>query len=441
MVASPHTKKAKNTLLAVSLAVYAFNYTDGLVLALVLQNIKADLHLTDAQLGFVSGLVFATFYAVMGIPIARLADKGNRVAIVAASTAVFGLFMMACGTATTFVQLMLVRIGVALGQAGGSPSTQSLLSDFFSRAERARAYAIYALGSPLSVVLGAFAAGWINQYYGWRATFLILGVPGVVLGLLAWLLLSEPRHLSRAVAHASGGSLVTETRPIDESKRRPSLREVICALATNATFRHLLTANTVLYFCAYGTFQWQPTFFIRTHGLTTGSMGTFELLIWGVIGSLGTYGAGALIHRFIAGDERLQLRWVSASIIVFSALSILVYLSLHRYVALGVLAVAAPFYTGIFGPVFAVNQSVVREDMRATAVALLLFFSVLLGMGLGGLSVGLLSDLLASVYGPDSLRYALIALTPAFIWSATHFWLASRTVAADIERTTLAVAH
>lgn len=437
-----NTPHAKNVVLAVLLPILAFNYTDGQVLALVLQSVKADLHLTDTQLGFLSGLAFATFYAAMGIPIARLADRGNRVAIIAATTAIWSAFAMACGAATNFLQLFLIRIGVAVGEAGCLPPAQSLLADYFPRAERARAFAIYALGSPLSVLLGGFAAGWINEYYGWRKTFVILGLPGVLLGILAWLVLREPRRMAgrslRRIAQREQGesrnSSEAAARASGDQKKHRTLKQVAGVLAKNVTFRHLLIAYTTLNFCAYGTFQWLPSFFIRTHGFTTGELGTWQLIIWAVIGTGATYAGGAVVHRFAPSDERQQLRLISCSLVLFCGLTILVYLSAHRYVAIGILMLAAPFYTGIFGPMLAVNQSVVPEHMRATAVALMLFFANLIGMGLGGFTVGVLSDALAPLYGRDSLRHSLIALSPVWLWCAFQFWKASRTVALDIER-------
>lgn len=436
-----HTARAKSAVLALLLPILAFNYTDGQVLALVLQSVKTDLHLTDTQLGFLSGLAFATFYAAMGIPIARLADRGNRVAIISATTAIWSMFAMACGAATSFLQLFLVRVGVAVGEAGCLPPAQSLLADYFSRAERARAFAIYALGSPLSVVLGGFAAGWINEYFGWRKTFVILGAPGIVLALLAWLLLRDPRRLVQRVPVTESPSQCT-IAPVSEAARagspglpqRRAFMDVARVLARTITFRHLLIAYTALNFCAYGTFQWLPSFFIRTHGMTTGELGTWQLLIWAVVGTCATYAGGAIVHRVAPTDERRQLRLISLSVMVFCALTILVYLASRRYVALGTLMLAAPFYTGIFGPMLAVNQSVVPENMRATAAALTLFFANLIGMGLGGFTVGLLSDALTPAFGHDSLRYSLLVLSPVWLWCAFEFWRASHTVASDIER-------
>jgi len=334
---------------------------------------------------------------------------------------------MACGIVTNFLGLFLVRAGVAVGEAGCIPPAQSLLSDFFPRRERARAFAIYSLGSPLSVIAGGFGAGWLNQYYGWRVTFLVLGCPGLLLAILARVMLHEPRLRARPRVEAS-----TDTH---QNGSRHSFLDVARALAANVTFRHLLFAHTILYFFIYGVvLQWQPTFFIRTHGFATGELGTYQLLSWAVMGGFGTYAGGELIHRYLANDESRQLRLMAVSIAIFGVMNVLIYLTPNRYLAISLMVLAAPFYTGIFGSLFAINQSVVPEEMRATAVALMLFFANLLGMGLGGLSVGILSDALASDYGKDSLRYALIALSPGFLWCGVHFWLAARTAAADIAR-------
>lgn len=434
--------RARNTLLVLATLLLAFNYVDRLVLALVLQDIKVDLDLSDTLLGFLSGIAFAVFYATMGVPIARLADRGDRVAIISTAAALWSVCVVLCGAATSFIQLFIIRIGVAVGEAGCIPPAQSLLSDFFPRSDRARAFAIYALGGPLSVILGSFMAGWINEYYGWRATFVIVGCPGILLAFLGWFLLSEPRRASstRATIRSLGPPDTTAeseitTRSSDTAAKNRSFKDDVLVLAKNASFRHLLIAQTILYFFVYGiVIQWQPSFFIRTYGFTTGELGTWQLLSWCVMGSIGVYGGGAIVHRFMARDESRQLRFMGVAISIYGLLNILVYLTPYRYVAIGLTALASPFYNCIYGPVFALNQSVVPESMRATAVAIVLFFANLLGMGLGGLATGMLSDALAPIYGADSLRYALFVLTPGFLWCGIHFWLASRTVALDIER-------
>src|SRR5687768_16882052 len=179
-------------LLVLLLVICAFNYIDRLALGLVLQDIKVDLSLTDTQLGLLSGIAFALFYSIMGIPIARWADRGNRVAIITFTTALWSAAVALCGVASNFVQLLLIRIGVAVGEAGCTPPAHSLIADYFTRAERPRAVAIYMLGGQLSVV-GYLWAGWLNELYGWRVTFMLLGLPGLGLAALAWLTLREPR--------------------------------------------------------------------------------------------------------------------------------------------------------------------------------------------------------------------------------------------------------
>src|SRR5688500_3715382 len=174
----------KQYLLAVLLVVLASNYVDRLALGLLLQDIKVDLSLSDTQLGLLSGIAFALFYSVMGIPIARWADCGNRVTIITLTTALWSAAVALCGLAGSFGQLMLIRIGVAVGEAGCIPPAHSLIADYFTRAERPRAVSIYMLGASFAVVIGYFGAGWLNEFYGWRVTFMLLGLPGLVLAAL-----------------------------------------------------------------------------------------------------------------------------------------------------------------------------------------------------------------------------------------------------------------
>src|SRR5262245_16277442 len=188
-----HRHAYKRYLLVLLTAIMVCNYVDRLALGLLLQDIKVDLELSDTQLGFLTGIAFAVFYAVMGIPIARWADRGNRVTIIWVTSALWSVAAALCGYAANFVQLLLARIAVGVGEAGCMPASQSLISDYFSRSERPRALSIFMLGIPISVVIGYFAAGWFNELYGWRATYIILGLPAVALALVTGLTLREPR--------------------------------------------------------------------------------------------------------------------------------------------------------------------------------------------------------------------------------------------------------
>ena len=187
----------RNYLLAVLTVIALFNYVDRTALGLVLQNIKTDLQLSDTQLGFLSGIAFALFYSVMGVPIARWADRGNRVTIITLTTALWSVAVALCGVATSFTQLLLTRVAVAVGEAGCIPPAFSLIADYFNRGERPRASAIYGLAGVFSAVIGYFVAGWLNEFYGWRVTFVCMGAPGVALALLAWFTLREPRRQLR----------------------------------------------------------------------------------------------------------------------------------------------------------------------------------------------------------------------------------------------------
>lgn len=423
----------RNCLLTVLLAILAFNYVDRLAVGLVLQAVKADLQLSDTQLGLLTGIAFALFYSVMGIPIARWADRGDRVKIISLTTALWSMAVAACAVAGNFLQLMLIRIGVAVGEAGCVPPAHSLIADNFSRAERPRAVAIYMLGAPLSAVIGYFLAGWLNQFYGWRTTFMMLGTPGIVLAGLAWLTLREPRRARTLPNFAD--ELTAESMPLPASaasSQQPTLSEACATLWNIATFRHLLLFFSVTSFFGYGITQWQPAFFIRSFGLRTGELGSWFALIYGVGGLLGTYLGGELACRFAANDERLQLKAMALAYAGFGILSALVYLSSNRYVAFAILGVAVAGTCMAIAPLFATIQTLVPSRMRAVSIALLYLFANLIGMGLGPLAAGALSDALRPFAGEESLRYALLALCPGYLWGAWHVWLGSETVTRDL---------
>lgn len=418
----------KHYLLTLLLVILAFNNVDRLALGLLLQDIKVDLELSDTQLGFLGGIAFALFYSVMGIPIARWADRGNRVTIITLTTAAWSAAVALCGMAATFGHLLLIRIGVAVGEAGCISPAHSLIADYFNRAERPRALAKYMLGYPLSSVIGYFLAGWLSDLYGWRMTFVLLGLPGLVLALLAWFTLREPR---RATAGMQPTVPATPAQAVP-AESSASYREVWRVLWSNATFRHLLLCIAVQYFFGYGVMQWKPAFFIRTYGLETHEVGTWFALIYGASGILGTYVGGELASRYAANDERVQLKMMAAAYSLFGILSACIYLSPNHYAALVFLALATAGGATTAGPLFATIQTLVRPDMRAISIAAVYLFANLIGMGLGPLAAGALSDGLRPWFGDDSLRYALLILCPGYAWCGWHLWRASTTVSGDL---------
>ena len=415
-------------LLLVLLIILTFNNVDRVALGILFQNIKVDLSLSDTQLGFLTGIAFALFYSVMGIPIARWADRGNRVTIIISTTALWSVAVASCGAASNFVQLLLIRIGVAIGEAGCVPPAHSLIADYFTRAERPRAVARYMQGTALALTLGYFVTGWLNELYGWRATFVILGVPGLALAAVAAFTLKEPRR-TRSVRAATG---IDTSVGVPSQTGQPNFKEVCLTLWANAAFRHLVICNSVWGFFGYGIFQWAPAFFIRSYGLTTGEVGTWFALTWGIGCVLGCYLGGEWAARHAAGNERLQLRVCAVAFVFFAVLTAGAFLAPNHYMAFGALAVGALGGNMAQGPIFATIQTLVPARMRAMSIALVYLFQNLIGLGLGPLAVGVLSDALRPRLGEESLRYALLMLCPGYCWAAWHLWLASRTVVHDV---------
>jgi MFS family permease len=425
----------RHYLLAVLSITLGFNSVDRMALGLLLQDIKLDLSLSDTQLGLLTGIAFALFYSVMGIPISRWADRGNRITIISTATALWSVAVALCGVAGNFLQLLMIRVGVAVGEAGCLPSSLSLISDYFSRAERPRAVAIYLQGGVLSIVIGYFVGGWLNQFYGWRMTFMLLGLPGLVLAPLVRFTLREPRQVKgkdvqtgtavdRALGEASGNAALLS--PV-------SFGQVCVVLWRNVTFRHLLFFYSLSAFFNVGVAQWQPAFFVRRYGLGTGELGTWIAAIGGFGMMLGTYLGGRWASRQAANDERFQLKVMSIVYSSVGLISTLIYVAPNQYCAFALMGLWNIAGTMTSGPLIAAIQTMVPERMRATAIAIVFLFANLVGMGLGPLAVGALSDVLQSRAGQDSLRYALLALCPGYIWAAWHLWRASTTVTHDVE--------
>lgn len=402
-------------LLAMLLVVLGANNMDGLAFGLLLQDIKLDLALTDTQLGLVSGIAFALFYSTIGIPIARWADRGNRIAVLSVTAVARSLFVALCASAGSFYQLLLVRIGIGIGEAGCIPTIHSLLADSFDRSERPRAIAIVLQGNTLSILVGYFLAGWLNEYFGWRMTFVILGLPGVVLAALTWLTLREPRRAMPA------GALV-----------QPDMADVFRTLWRNGTFRRLLLAFSVSFFFGAGMVQWQPAFFTRSYGLGTGELGTWFTLIYGIFGMVGMFLGGEWASRVAPRNERLQLKAMAIAYCFYCLAFVLIYLSTNHYLAFGLMAAGTLVGTMTTAPLFAVIQALIPGHMRATAIAVIYLAANLVGLGLGPVAAGALSDALLPFFGSESLRYALLLLSPGFLLVAGCLWGAAGCVDRDL---------
>jgi MFS family permease len=424
-------KHFQNRMLVVLGILLAFNYVDRLALGLMLQNIKSDLGLSDSSLGFLNGLAFAIFYSIMGVPLARWADRGNRVLIIAVTTALWSCAVVLCGYATNYPQLLLARIAVAIGEAGCIPCALSLIAEHFTRAERPRAIAKYFSGKSLSVVVGYFLAGWLITLYGWRATFALLGLPGIGLAVLAWFTLREPRSADiRTGAEVRASSELTQMD--SQSRDSVSVLEAVRTLWSNRTFRSLLFCYTVASFFDFGILQWKPTFFMRSFGLDTAELGLWFAVTYGASSVVGLFWGAELAARRAALNERAQLVAMCLAYGGLAILSCVIYLSSNPIVAFIVMGIATLGINMIVAPLFAVLQSLVPPRVRATSTALMYLCANLVGMGLGPWAVGGLSDLLTARLGDESLRYALLIMCPGYLWVASYMWRASRTVMSDL---------
>lgn len=426
-------KGYRRYLLTLLLAVLALSFVDRSAMGLLLEDIKVDLQLTDTQLGLMSGIAFAFFYAIVGLPIARWADRGNRVTIITLTTALWSIAVALCGVVGGFTQLLLVRVGVAVGEAGCMPVAHSLIADYFSRSQRARAVAVYMLGWPISVIVGYFFAGWLNELYGWRTTFICLGLPGIAVAALARLTLREPRGNQRSKSRLIQPRSNALSCQAGEEARRESVKQACAALWSNRTFRQLLFAQSLSAFFGYGILQWQPAFFLRSYDLDTATLGAWLAVIWGVGGLVGTYLGGALASRYAERNERLQLRASAATYVLFGSLSACVYVSKDAMTSFALLGIAAVGISAITGPLFAIIQTLVPDRLRAFSIAVIYLFANLIGMGLGPWATGILSDVFRVAAGAESLRYALLSLCPGYVWCAWHFWCASTRIVGDME--------
>jgi MFS family permease len=279
------------------------------------------------------------------------------------------------------------------------------------------------LGGPLSIVIGYFFAGWLTQFYGWRITFMLVGLPGLALALLARFTLREPRQ------QTSG----TQRQP--EPGAAPALRSVLWQLWRNRTFCHLLIAFSVMFFFGQGIWQWQPAYFVRSFHMQTGELGTLFAATAGLAGVVGALLGGELASRLGARNERLQLYGMAVAVATFGVLSAGVYLTSNAAVAFALIALATLGGAMSTGPMFATVQTVVPQRMRAVSVAIIYLFANLIGMGLGPLAAGALSDAFRPWAGEESLRYALLALCPGYLWAAVHIFWSSRTVFDDLATT------
>lgn len=395
--------------LGVLIVVALFNYIDRQSLAILQIPIKRDLGLSDTELGALTGLSFALLYSTLALPIARLADRASRKLIIGASLAVWSLMTGASGLATGFALLVVCRMGVALGEAGLVPATHALIADYFPRERRATAIAIWTLSIPVGTMLGFSASGWLNDVIGWRETFFVLGSVGLSLAPVVLLTIREPRR------GAADGIAAPEPAP--------AFREAVRTLWRLRAFRHAAWASALLSYASYAMLNWNAPFLSRAFGLSMGWVAGYMALTGGIGGAIGTYLAGALADRLGRRDPRWYMRVPALAAAATAPLMLMQYLTRDVRISLAAGVLTVILVNTYFPPLIATAQSLVGANLRAFTSSVLVLVVNIVGLGLGPLVTGAISDRLAADYGltQDGLRWAIAAAAPFALWSAFHF--------------------
>jgi predicted MFS family arabinose efflux permease len=483
----------KGTVLALLVVAYTFNFIDRTIISTIGQAIKVDLKLTDAQLGWLGGLSFALLYTALGIPIARLAERKSRVNIISIAIVVWSAFTALCGTATTYVQLLLYRVGVGVGEAGLSPPAHSLISDYFEPKKRASALSIYSLGIPFGTMFGAIAGGWIAQNVSWQAAFMLVGLPGILVAIAIKLFIKEPPRgwSDRQIAADVTGVAVDETpgalgreasvagapdtapaavssAPTPTMEKPPGMMVVARRLFGSWGMFHMAAGITMASFAGYGTGQYAPPYFIREFGLGLATVGLAIGLIAGISNGLGTLLGGYLTDWASKRTVRWYALVPAIGLIAATPLYIFAYTRESYQLAWAILLLPGVLHYTYLGPTFGVVQNAMDVRMRATAVALLFFVLNLIALGFGPPFTGWCIDMFAQRAwaeagglgsfnaacpggigpegGPAALdaackaamaqgtRWGIVSNLLIYAWAGVHYLLAAITLPRDIAR-------
>ena len=398
--------------------VYAFNIADRYVISTLIEPIKADLRLSDTAIGFLTGTALAIFYTGMGIPLGVIADRVDRRKLIALSLAIWSAMTSLCGAAANFTQLMLARIGVGTGEAGGTPASQSLLADLFPFANRVLATSVFTLGAAAGSMLGSVAGGRVADAYGWRMAFVALGLPGLLLALLVRATLAEPPRTATSAA----------------AEKPPSFLEALRFIGTQRALIHVMAGATVITYWGWGLLWWTPAFLSRSHGLSTGDAGARLGTITGLAGALGVVLGGLIIHRLGRHDARWQVWIVAIATLLGTGASMVAYATPSLGLATLMLWVFVPVAYLNLAPLLSLTQSLVPPRMRGLSCAILLFGANVANLALAPQLIGFMSDSLRSEAGNESLRWALVINSVTGLWAAYHFVAAGRWIRHDLRR-------
>ena len=405
--------------LFILVVVYTFNFIDRQIVGILAVPIKADLGLTDSELGLMGGLAFALFYTGLGIPVAMLADRFSRTWIMTIALVIWSGMTAASGLANNFWQLFAARLGVGVGEAGGVAPAYSLISDFFPQNHRARAMSVYSFGIPIGSAIGIVFGGVIASMIDWRWAFFIVGIAGIAVAPIFRLTIKEPPR----------GQFDRKR----EAVKAPGLKLIVRTLISKKSFWLLSLGASFSSMMGYGVFFWLPSFFVRSYNLTLLNASLFYGAVLLIGGLAGIWVGGWLGDRFGQSQRSQYARIPAIAFLCTVPFYILAILSPTLTLAFFVLLVPTALGLAWLGPVISAIQHLVRPDMRATASAIFLFINNLIGIGLGTYAIGALSDMLTAQFGDESLRYSILAGTGFYIIAAALFLLASRWLERDWE--------
>lgn len=400
--------------------VYAFNFIDRQILVILQEPIKADMGLSDAQLGLLSGFTFAVIYVSAGIPIAYLADRSNRRNIIAVALTVWSGMTALSGLVQNYGQLLLARVGVGLGEAGGSPPAHSMISDYYPPEQRGTALSFYSSGIYIGILLGYAFGGLLAEAFGWRAAFMLVGLPGILLAILLLFAVKEPPR----------GRWDATSR--DDSK--PGFGETLALLRQRPAFWFIAMGCALTSYVSYGNGNFLPSLLIRNHGMSVADVGLVLSLVAGLSGAIGTFLGGYLGDRLGAEDKRWYVYVPIIGGIAAFVPYFYVILSENTTGVLVVLAGVSLVNSLYLGPSIAICHALVPPRMRAVTSAVLFFVLNMIGLGLGPFLTGLTSDLLAPIAGEQNLRYAMVITASVGFVAILMFAIASRRLLVDLEK-------
>jgi MFS family permease len=400
--------------------VYTFNFIDRQIVGILAVPIKADLGLSDTQLGLMGGLAFALFYTGLGIPVAMLADRFSRTWIITGALVIWSGMTAACGLAGNFWQLFLARLGVGIGEAGGVAPAYSLVADYFPPHQRARALSIYSFGIPIGSALGILFGGFIASKIDWRFAFFAVGLAGIAIAPIFRLVVKEPPR--------------GRFDPVQLQRAPPGLAELLRTLASKPSFWLISLGGASSSMMGYGLFFWLPSFFVRSHGLTLLDASLFFGAIVFLGGMVGIWAGGWLGDRLGQANHRRYLTVPAIAFCITIPFYVVALFSPNLTLTFFVLLVPTAMGLVWLGPVLATIQHLVRPDMRAATSAVFLFINNLIGIGIGTWALGALSDALTQRFAEDSLRYSILAGSVFYLIAASLFWLATHWLERDWER-------